>query len=365
MSGVPLPPIEQISFAHPWVIVVALVLAAAGVAASATKLTRPPTLVHGSISSLAAPARSWRTALGWVPGAAQIAALLLVGVALARPQSTQRDAFSTVNGVAMQIVIDRSGSMQEPTTLDGREVRRLDAVKDVVRDFIAGPGSASGTPDNPRGREGDLIGLIVFGTYADTLCPLVRDHAALLDILSTVEIPLAQMEQNTSIGDAIALAAARLRGAEDELTAGQRRDPTFRIKSKAIVLLTDGEDKSSEIPPLRAAELARDWGITLYIVGIRGGTTRVMGGQRVMLGNDVDEDEMARAAEITGGRFFPVDEMEDLREVYAAIDAMETTQIEVSDVTQRREHFGVFALAALCLVVARVALGTTVLRRVP
>lgn len=322
-----------------------------------------PMLYSAEPFAAAGPA-GWRSGLAWLPGALRIAALGLVIIAIARPQEISGRTKTRTEGIAMQLVVDRSGSMKEPMRLGGERVSRLEAVKRVATDFVAGDG------EELRGREGDLIGMVAFARFADTICPLVQDHGTLLELLDGVEIARARSEDGTAIGEAVALAASRLRNAELEVerradARGEDRDDGFRIKSKAIVLLTDGENNRGEIDPFSAAQLAADWNIRIYAIGIGSPRTVNFGGMRTRVGSGVDERTLRRMAENTGGRFWLAGDAEALRDVYRQIDALEKTEIETTRSTNTESRFAGFAALALMLVGLEVALSTLVLRRLP
>lgn len=321
--------------------------------------TRPGgALVFSASGRARRTGRTLRAGVAWLPGLLRVLALGLLIVALARPQAISGDTETTTEAVALQLVVDRSGSMGEPTVLDGREVRRLDAVKEIVREFVAGDGSGL------AGRRGDLLGLIVFGTYADTLTPMSREHAHLLDRLAEVDLPQLRQEQATAIGDAVALAAARLKSTEEQIQARAGGDELFELKSKAIVLLTDGENTEGRLTPIQSAQLAAEWGVRIYVVGIRGGVVsqQLFGPIRTQA---INERELGQVAEVTGGRFWAVETMGQLREVYQEIDELEKTTIEVSEQTVYEERFQAPAAAGLALLGLELLLGVTLLRRLP
>lgn len=293
-------------------------------------------------------------------------ALASLVVALARPQDVQGLVRTTTEGIAMQLVIDRSRSMTEGIEIDGARTTRLEAVKQIAQEFIAGNG------DDLPGRAGDMIGVIAFGSFADTISPLAREHAALLELVRDVDISPLQADQGTAIGEAVALAAARLREAEQEIARGlgdkASRDreadekPDFAIKSKAIVLLTDGRNNRGEIGPIAAADLCKQWGITLYTIGIGGGSVEIRG-FLVPTGGSIDKRTMTEMAEMTGGRFFMADNADSLREIYGVIDELETTEIETSESVDYTERFVPFAAAGLALLAFESLLSSTWLRR--
>ncbi|MEM7628007.1 MAG: VWA domain-containing protein [Planctomycetota bacterium] len=340
-------------FARPWVL---WLLPLAGVLVVLTR-ARAGGVMISTAEWAGDVASSARARVLWLPGALRSIALVVLLVAAAGPREPEHDERISTEAVALQLVVDRSGSMEEPAELDGREMTRLDAVKRIVSEFVAGNGR------DLQGRPDDLIGLMVFGTYADTIAPLSREHAAMLDRLESVEIPRSQSERGTAIGDALALAAARLQATE----AGLRRaeGDAFVLDSKAIVLLTDGENTAGERLPIEAAEVAAAWDVRVYIVGIRGGVSRSFGGLRIPAGQSINERELSRAAEITGGRFWAVDRLDALREVYAEIDRLERTEIEIGSSTTYRELFAPWVVLGFLLVALETVLQSTVLRRLP
>ncbi len=290
-------------------------------------------------SRVAASGISFRTATAWIPNLFLSLALALLVIATARPQEIIGNTKTTQDTIAIELVVDRSGSMDEKVIFGGQKVTRLEAVKDVVEEFIVGD------DDQLNGREGDLLGLIVFGSFADTLMPLTQSHKALVQALRRVELPRIERERSTAIGDALMLAAARLKASEDSMRI-EMENPDFELKSKAIVLLTDGENRAGSYSPEQAAALAKDWGIKVYIIGIRGGTSfngMVFGGGV----QEVNDQKMAAVAQYTGGQYWGVDKVSDLTNVYAQIDELERSTIQTSDSTSYEELYLPFALAGL------------------
>lgn len=347
-------------FAWPWVFAALALLPA--VAWWRSRPTRRPAAVYPVTDRARRAGATLRARLRFLPFALRLCAMALLIAALARPQTINASTETSAEGIAIQLVLDRSRSMDDPGALDGNQVTRLEAAKRVLAEFVAGNG------DDLVGRPGDLVGLIAFGTYADTLCPLVREHSALLDILSRVEIPVFQDEGGTAIGDALALACARLRDAESALAesakAADAPEP-FELTSKVIVLLTDGENTQGELMPREGGELAREWGIRVYIIGIRGGATVTVFGQSRNIGQEINERELTTVAEMTGGRFFPVEDLADLRDVYSAIGDLEKTEITIDEHTEYEERFAPLAIGAFALVGLEALLGATLFRRIP
>ncbi len=342
--------------AYPWVLV--LIAAVPVLIGAAVARRRGGRVLFPA--SIVPHAATLRTRLVGLPLVLRAGALILLIVALARPQEVRGLVRTSTEGIALQLVIDRSSSMTEAILLDGKKTSRLEAVKHVAEEFIAGNGS-----DLP-GREGDMIGVIAFGSYADTVCPLVREHGALLELIDGIDVSPLRTDQGTAIGDAVALAAARLRDAEEEIARGVGDDkPDFSIKSKVVVLLTDGRNNRGEIAPLEAAAVCEQWGIKLYTIGIGGQDTVEIAGMRVPRGPNIDEPTMRAMATRTGGRFFLADSADALRKIYAEIDALEKTKIETSESVNYKERFPPFAAAGLLLLMLEVFLSNTVLRRTP
>ena len=244
-------------FAQPWAFLLLALLPAAlwfGLHKRAL-----PGVRFSSTRSLRSSRPTLRQHLAVTPLVLRLIALCLVTVALARPQVGVEFVRDVTKGIAIEIVVDRSGSMAAEMSYDGERLTRLDVVKSVIEEFVNGGKGELG------GRPNDLIGLVAFARYADTVSPLSLSHGAIKGFLDTVEIVNRQEEDGTSIGDAIALAAARLH------RAGQDTGEDYEMKSKVIILLTDGQNNAGKRKPLEAASLADDWGIKIYTIGIGGG----------------------------------------------------------------------------------------------
>lgn len=309
---------------------------------------------------------SLRTRLRWLPLTIRLAALTLLAFALARPQTLTGRIETAKEGVAIQIVIDRSASMGAPMNFEGRSFERLEVVKRVLKDFLLGDGKQL------KGRADDLVGLIVFSGYADTLSPLVHSHQIVVDLANHTQLaPPALPEGGTAIGDALALAASRLKSAEEQIQklSDANQSPEFRIKSKIIVLLTDGEHNRGEILPDEAAQLAAEWGIKIYSIGIggTGGVVYIRGveGQRIPIRDHVDERTLIAISSRTGGRYWNARNAESLREIYEEIDRLEKVSVTSQRRTVFEEQFPPLVRASLWLLLLELALSTLVLRRLP
>ena len=281
-------------------------------------------VVFSNIDGARYAGSSLRSRLRWLPIAMRVLVLALIIVSLARPVKANEQTRVTVEGVAMQMLVDRSSSMlAQDFELEGKRSNRIEAVKRVGAEFIAGGDGLSGRPN-------DLIGLIAFAGHADSLSPMTLDHAHLLNSLGRLKHAEIASEDGTAIGDAVALAVERLRD------VGERAEETDRqrIKSRVIVLLTDGENTAGVIEPLVAADLAAKYGIKIYTIGVgtRGVALapvqtpfgRELRPQRVT----IDEETLTKMAEGTGGQYFRATDTDSLKQIYETIDELEKTETE-------------------------------------
>lgn len=311
--------------------------------------------------------RSWRQRFMWIIPVLRAGALAALIVALARPQAGIGEVRRTAEGVAMMIVVDRSWSMTERIDFDGQEMMRIDVVKRLLKEFVLGNGR-----DLP-GRRDDLLGLITFARFPETVCPLITDPEMLVKLVDSIELAPthSETERGTAIGDAISLAAARLQRAESDLArrSGSDAIPEFTITSKVILLMTDGDENVGEVRSPQAARLCADWGIKVYAIGIGGGQPNMIrtpfGLQRVGETYPFDERALRRIAEVTNGIYRAAMDADSLRRVYAEVDKLDKTRIISTEYTNYEERFKPYALAALAALTLEVLLATTVLRRVP
>jgi Ca-activated chloride channel family protein len=294
--------------------------------------------------------------------------LCLVIAGLARPQAGRAESRISGEGIAIEIVLDVSGSMEAiDFQLAGRDVSRLDAVKHVIREFVLGS-RASGL----SGRRDDLIGLVAFGGFADSKCPLTLDHGALVDIVQGLEIPKPVRDQRgqminadtlreelaTAIGDGVAVGVDRLRGA--------------KAKSKVLVLLTDGDNNAGVVDPREAARIAAESGIRLYTIGIgRNGVVPVPQedafGNRVLVPAQfpIDEDLLREMAQTARGQYFHASDSEGLAQVYAVIDKLEKSKFEETKYSEYTELFRWFAAPGLAVILIIGVLIETRFRSLP
>ncbi len=287
-------------------------------------------------------------------------------IALARPQTGLGEVRTTARGAAIIMTVDRSGSMGLPLEYAGKPMTRLDVVKRVFREFVAGNGK------DLAGRPEDLIGLVTFARFPETVCPLVSVHETLLTLMDAVQLATTRGEDGTGIGDGMALAAARLQNAEKELTERNKDEaqPAFTIKSKVLILLTDGDENvADQMNSSQAADLCAKWGIKIYAIGVgddEGGLLRTPTGNiRIPRGGGFNEPLMKSIAQKTGGRYWRAIDGEALRRVYAEIDDLEKTEVISTAYTTYNERFVPWAISGAAALALQMLLSSTLLRRVP
>ncbi len=277
--------------------------------------------------------------------ALRLGALGLIGLTLARPTGLVPQNPAGGRGIDLVIALDASGSMQAlDAILDGRRVTRLELARQVVSDFI-------------RERQGDRIGLVVFGQHAFTQCPLTVDHRLVLDALQRVEVGIAG--DATALGEAIGLGVRRLR------VAGGRRDAR-----RILMLLTDGRHNSGRLGPKTAAEIARLEAVHIYAVGI--GTSGSVPFAQDHPGDplrfeevDLDRETLQAVASISRGRFFHAAHPEDLAAIARTIDELEAPPRPTPPRYRRTSLSTLTLLAALLLLSLDALTAQGVLRRLP
>ena len=297
-------------------------------------------IVISSTDSLRTAPRTIRYYLRHLPIALRAAALALIVVASARPQTIEHEEKTTTEGVDIVLAIDISGSML------ARDFRpdRLTAAKEVAAQFVAN-------------RQGDRIGLVVFAGEAFTQTPLTTDQSTLQTLLGRLRSGV--VEDGTAIGNGLATAVNRLRESDS--------------KSKVIILLTDGVNNSGHIAPKTVAEIAKEQNIKVYTIGIgRNGTApypvfdeRGREVYTVDMKVEIDEKILEAIAEQTGGEYFRATNKSALEEIYKKIDSMEKSKVEKFDITHVHEEFLRYLLWALVLLIVEFVVKYIVLKRIP
>jgi Ca-activated chloride channel family protein len=308
---------------------------------------------YSSLSLTDRAPRSWRVRLSKLPAVLMAVAVVSLAVALAGPRTPDAETKVSREGIAIMMVVDRSGSMQARDLVkDDLSVDRLAVVKDVFQEFVLGGDAGRGRPD-------DAIGLVAFAGYADSLCPLTLDHGNLVTMVADLEIVKRRDEDGTALGDGLALAIERLRRS--------------KAKSKVAILLTDGVNNTGSIAPDQAAELAVTQGIKVYCIGA--GTEGLapfpaiepFTGRQVLRRTyvEIDEETLKEIANETGGRYFRATDRDGLAEIYAEIDRLERTKVTEIQYLQYTEHYVMFVASALTLMALAAFTSATVFRSLP
>ena len=331
------------TFAHPWLLLLLLLLPLA--AWLKGRRGSSPAFVYSSVKLVAGLAGARRSRAGNLLAALRWLTLALLMVALAQPRLMKSTTEVKASGVDIVVAFDMSGSMiSEDFVVKGERVNRFNMARSVLKKFI-------------DQRPNDRIGLVLFASQAFIGTPLTLDHDFLQENLDRLEI--GAIEQNsTAIGDGLGTAINRLRD--------------LKAKSKIVILMTDGQNNSGKLDPLLAAEAASAMKVKVYTVGIgEQGTAPMpvfMNGQKVGYQNvpvDVDETTLQKIAAKTGGKYYRADNAEKFQQIYAEIDKLEKTDATIKKYTQFNELFPWFVAGGLALLLLELGLGQTILRRLP
>jgi len=225
-------------------------------------------------------------------------------VAIARPQYLEPPVSQVVPTRDLMLLVDLSGSMEAEdfTNQQGKKVDRLTAVKEVLDEFLTR-------------REGDRVGLIVFGNAAFTQVPFTQDLNATRILLEETTVRMAG--PRTALGDAIGLAITLFEQSE--------------VEERVIVALTDGNDTGSRVPPSEAARIAADNDIMIHLIGV---------GDPTSVGEEkLDEQALKAVAAITGGRYFHAADREQLQGIYTELDRIDTREVETATYRPRIDLF--------------------------
>ncbi|MEZ6131434.1 MAG: VWA domain-containing protein [Planctomycetaceae bacterium] len=291
---------------------------------------RRSAVAFSSVSLASQLSPTLRQRLMWLPNALTVAAIVFLIIGIARPREGREQTVSDSEGIAIELVVDRSGSMRAMDfQIDGEHVDRLTAIKNVAGKFVNGG-------EQLKGRFSDLVGLITFAGYADGETPPTLDHTFLVSQLNNSQIVTSRSEDGTAIGDAISLAVEKL----NALDARQQE----KVKSKVVILLTDGENNAGQLEPVQAAELAQTMDVKIYTIGV--GTkgqapmpvTDPFGRESIQwVPVNIDEATLTKVADVTGGKYFRATDTDSLERIYTEIDALEKTKVEAQHFVDYRE----------------------------
>jgi Ca-activated chloride channel family protein len=343
------PASTALTFARPWLLL--LLLAIPLLAYLRGKRGARAALIFSSTSALALIGKRSASRAGKILRTLLLATLAVFVVALARPQLGRSLTQVEASGIDIMLVLDVSGSMlTKDFTIGGEQATRVDAIREVTRKFI-------------EARPNDRIGIIAFGGRPYVVSPMTLDHDWLIQNLERIRIGL--VEDGTAIGSAMAAAANRLNDKHS--------------KSRAIVLLTDGENNAGKIPPNTAAEAVKALKIHFYAIGAgtngiapvpvftkHGPATDAMGNiyyeNRPVEFNEAGLKEVAKIAE---GQFYRATDTKSLEAIYRDIDKMEKSTVSVKKYQQYRDLFPLCIMSGCGLLIGQILLSQTIWRKLP
>ena len=327
-------------FAYPVLLFLLIFIVGGGLLAYRRK---PEAIIFSGASDLSRLIGRGSFLLCKIPLLLRVIVLILLVIAAARPQKYNVSSEVNTSGVDIILCLDTSGSMRAlDFFIDQERVNRLEAVKQVVHDFISK-------------REHDRIGLVVFGEKAFTQCPLTMDKGLLLNLVDSMEIGMAG--DSTAIGLAVALGAKRLKD--------------IKAKSKILILLTDGRNNAGRIDPVQAAEAAAAINARIYTIGVGGFgpapfmVETIFGKQIQKINVDLDEDTLKQIAETGTGQYFRASDSKKLQEIYDLIDRLETTEIKVKQFFNFEELYKYFLIPALLILIVEIFMKSLIIRRLP
>jgi len=292
---------------------------------------------------------------------------MLFLIAFARPRIGDQLSVDYTEGIAIQMVIDRSSSMTEPIIIEGKRVNYLHAAKSVAKDFILGNDSGL------SGRPNDIIGFSSFALYVQENCPLTLDHKNLVRIIDSIKTAIPNSpEDGTAIGDAIFHSVLSLVSADeyikstednnDEYKPKSTQQDEYTVKSKIVILLTDGLNRYG-IDIDEASKYAKENDIKVYPILFAGKKLQELlqlNNRRVIS----HINKLKKSAETTEGKFFMAFDNRSLHQVYREIDKLEKSKIKES-YFRYFELFPYFIIAGLILLILQMILSQTVFRRIP
>ena len=329
--------LENIEFANPKLLWILLIVPLAIVWYVLRHKKQEASVRFSDLNGFGNLPKTWKAYLRHLLFALKVAALALLIVALARPQSASTNKKSNVEGIDIVLAMDVSGSML------ARDLKpdRLTAAKEVASAFV-------------EGRPGDRMGLVIFSGETFTQVPLTTDHGVMLNMLAEMKNGL--IDDGTAIGDGLATAIGRLKDSD--------------AISKVIILLTDGINNAGSIDPYTAAEMAKLYGVRVYTIGVGSyGTAPYpvqtpFGTQIQQIKVEIDEKLLQNIANSTDGKYFRATSTQKLDEVYQEIDKLERSKIEVTEFRRLHEEFYPLVGWALALLLLEFVLRKTIFRTI-
>lgn len=295
-----------------------------------------PSIGISTLRPLAKFRNSWKVWIIHFCFALRLLCIAAIIVALARPQSHDSIRNSKVLGTDIVIAMDISGSMSATDF----KPNRFEAAKEVATNFV-------------NSRPNDNMGLVVFAGESLSLMPLTNDRAALVNAIANVN--MGDLNDGTAIGDGLSSAINRI--------------SQGNAKSKSIILLTDGSNNAGDVPPVTAAQIAKQKGIKVYTIGVgTNGKVQIAdpyGFSSTTLETKIDEPLLKNMANLTGGKYFRAKDERMLKHVFDEIDSLEKSSIDVNSVTTTQEEFMSWLWLAFIALALSLLLRYTVIRRIP
>ena len=329
--------LDTIHFAYPWVLWLALVIPLMVIWKNKFSSNQQAGIQVSSLKNFQSFI-SWKSIFRPIVLVFRFLGILLIIIAMARPQTKNEEQRAEGEGVDIVLCIDVSGSM----TAQDFTPNRMEAAKAVANSFV-------------ERRLTDRIGVVIFSGESFTQCPLTTDKAVLKSAIETIRNGL--LEDGTAIGDGLSTGIDRLRNSKS--------------KSKVVILLTDGENNGGLIGPDNAKEIAKAFGIKVYTIGV--GTEGyapypvktdlgvIMQQQKVT----IDEKLLKAIAGETGGQYFRAKDNVGLQNIYTEIDRLEKSKVEIFTITRYTEKFTPFLLVALIFLLAELILKFTIFKKFP
>ena len=323
------------SFASPWLLLLLIGVPMLAAMPHLWQRHMAPAVMRYADTRLASGNRSLRLrAMPFIPTLRFLALALLI-IAVARPQMAEAREVIRGEGVDIAIALDISGSMGQTDFAPNR----LGAAKEIVAEFI-------------EERTYDRIGLVVFSQEAFIQSPPTLDHSVLLQLLGDIHLAdQLGIEDGTAMGSGMATAANMLKDSSSE--------------SKLVTLITDGVNNAGQLDPITVATASEALGIKLYTIGVgttQPGGTDVDGGSQE---SPLDEETLREIADLTDAKFYMATDTEGLRDIYAEINSLEKSEVEVLVFTRYRELLTWFLAPALALLLVDLLLSQTLFRRLP
>lgn len=380
--------ISQLSFSRLWAAFLFILIALHFLLVYLIK-TKPAALTFSDLRQVRV-IPTWRTQTYWLPSLLSFLGWIIMILALMGPRLGHEETKVTTKGIAIGMVMDVSGSMSnEDMPYEGSVISRYETVEKVFSDFIRG-----NEKKELQGRANDMVSLIMFGKYVDTLCPLTLDHEFVLDLMSNnIRSIKTDHEKSTkyhqkfgrnkyldlidrknpiwngtAIYDGVALGADVMYKSDDALKESQEKGTSnYKIKSKVLIVLTDGQDQGSSISVEEAAKVAKEFGIKVYTIAIHGQPAKqdAFGLFLVQNTRQYDDKPLKLLASETGGKFYSATDPESLFNIVKDIEQLEKSQIDKQMTMEYSPIHRRFIFAGLAFLGLSIFLRQIVYKEVP